>query len=257
MRVVCGVNARNRLLPPVVAVLAFGLVIAGLAIAAKNPSRSQIHGCYSKKNGTLRVAKAGKRCRKGERKIAWTKAGTRGPRGPRGSAGSPGTEGSAGPAGTPGPRGATGPMGATGPVGATGPPGPSDSLEAVNPGPVTVTGTDNDSANSLATRANVPAGSYVLTARVQLAGASTTAARIFCTASLGAKSGYAVADIGTSAGNVINDVLIVTFNVSVGTSSTGNLRCFRQSLTGTAPTASEAYLELLKVGAADSQTVGS
>jgi len=50
---------------------------------------------------------------------------------------------------------------------------------------------------------------------------------------------------------------MVTFNVTVGEPSTGNLRCFRQSLTGTAPTASEAYLELLRVGLADSQTVGS
>jgi len=130
-------------------------------------------------------------------------------------------------------------------------------LEAVNAGPVTITGTDNDSANSLATRANVSAGSYLVTARVQLTGSATTAARIFCTASLGTKSGYAVSDIGTNAGNVINDVVMVTFNVTVGEPSTSNLRCFRQSLTGTAPTASEAYLELLRVGLADSQTVGS
>jgi len=257
MPVLAAMSARNRVLSPLVAVLVFGMVIAGFAIAAGKPSRSKIHGCYSKKSGTLRVAKAGKRCRKGERKIVWTKTGVRGLRGPRGAAGNSGANGPAGPAGNPGPQGATGPKGATGPAGATGPPGPSDSLEAVNAGPVTITGTDNASANSLATRADVPAGSYLLTARVQLTGPATTAARIFCTASLGTKSGYAVADIGTSAGNVINDVVMMTFNASVGASSTGNLRCFRQSLTGTAPTASEAYLELLKVGSADSQTVSS
>jgi hypothetical protein len=90
-----------------------------------------------------------------------------------------------------------------------------------------------------------------------LTGASTTAARIFCTASLGLKSGYAVADIGTNGGNVISDVATVTFNVSVADSSTANLKCFRQSLDGNAPTASEAYLELLRVGFADSQTVSA
>jgi hypothetical protein len=92
---------------------------------------------------------------------------------------------------------------------------------------------------------------------VQLTGTATTASRIFCTASLGAKSSFQVADIGTSAGNVVNASVVITFNASVASTSAGNVKCYRQSLTGTAPTASEIYLELLKVGSADSQSVGS
>ena len=51
-----------------------GLAVSGIAaIAAKKPSGSQITACYAKKSGALRVVKAGKRCKRGERKIAWTK----------------------------------------------------------------------------------------------------------------------------------------------------------------------------------------
>jgi hypothetical protein len=245
---------QNRIFSQLFAVVAAGLVVAGLAIAAKKPSGSQITGCYAKKTGVLRVVKQGKRCKKSERRINWTKSGARGARGIRGA---PGAAGSTGARGATGPIGVAGTPGATGARGATGPVGPSDSFEAFNAGPIAITGTDNDSANSLATRSNLPVGSYVLTARVQLTGTATTASRIFCTASLGAKSSFQVADIGTSAGNVVNASVVITFNASVASTSAGNVKCYRQSLTGTAPTASEIYLELLKVGSADSQSVGS
>ena len=233
------------------------LVISGIAVAAKKPSKSQITGCYSKKTGDLRVLNRGKRCKRGERKITWTKSGargTRGARGPRGVIGPIGPRGGTGPSGS---LGATGAMGPSGSVGATGPAGPSNSYEAFNSGPVTITGTDTDSANSLATRSNVAPGSYLVIARVQLNGPATTDARILCAASLGSRSVNAIADIGTAPGNVIHDIVTLTFNVTLSSTGTGNVKCHRETLNGTAPTASEGYLELLQVGSADSQSVGS
>lgn len=235
-----------------------GLAVSGLAaIAAKKPSGSQITACYSKKSGALRVVKAGKRCKRGERKIAWTKNGARGTRGIRGARGSQGPEGGNGARGATGPAGAAGAPGANGSPGATGAIGPSNAFEAVNTGPVTITGTDTDSANSLATLPNIAAGSYLLVARTQINGPTTTAARIFCTATLGARSATAIADIGTSAGNVIHEVVTLTFNVTLSATGTGNLKCHRETLAGAAPSASEAYLELLKVGSASSLSVTS
>jgi hypothetical protein len=128
-------------------------------------------------------------------------------------------------------------------------------FEAFNPGPVIITGTDSDSANSLTTLSNVAAGSYLLSARTQLNGPTTTAARIFCTASLGTRSASAISDIGTSAGNVIHEVVTLTFSVALPATGTGNLKCHRETLAGAAPSASEAYLELLKVSSASSLSV--
>jgi hypothetical protein len=102
-----------------------GLAVSGIAaIAAKKPSGSQITACYAKKSGALRVLKAGKRCKRGERKIAWTKNGARGTRGIRGARGSQGPEGGNGA------RGATGPAGVAGAPGANGSPGADGTARA-------------------------------------------------------------------------------------------------------------------------------
>jgi hypothetical protein len=102
-----------------------GLAVSGIAaIAAKKPSGSQITACYAKKSGALRVVKAGKRCKRGERKIAWTKNGARGTRGIRGARGSQGPEGGNGA------RGATGPAGVAGAPGANGSPGADGTARA-------------------------------------------------------------------------------------------------------------------------------
>ena len=240
------------------ALLVAGLAVSGIAGAAKKPSASRhVTGCYAKKSGVLRVVKRGKRCKRGERKIAWLKNGERGARGAQGAVGPQGQAGVRGATGPGGPAGSTGAPGSTGPTGATGPTGPSDSFEAVNPGPIAITATDSDSANSLATLANVAGGSYVLTARVQLNGPAATASRLVCTASLGGRSSTAISDIGTSAGNVIHDQVMLSFNATLASTGTGNLKCHRDTLTGTAPTATEIFLELLKVGSVSSQQVTS
>ena len=230
------------------------LLVSGLAVAAKKPSGSRITGCYSKKGGVLRVIQRNKRCKGNERKIRWTKNGARGTRGIRGARGPNGATGPPGVAGATGPSGS---RGATGPTGPTGNTGPSNAFEVFNTGPVPITGTDTESATSLATLSAVPAGSYVLTARVQLNGSTTTAARVLCTASLGTRFVRAISDIGSSAGNVMHDVVSVTFTVTLVSTATANLRCHRETLTGTEPSAADSYLELLKVATASSESVAS
>jgi hypothetical protein len=102
-----------------------GLVVSGIAVAAKKPAANQHTGCYSKKTGVLRVVKGGKRCKRAERKIVWMKDGTRGARGPRGAQGQSGTDGTAGPRGATGAAGVAGAQGANGPTGSTGGSGPA------------------------------------------------------------------------------------------------------------------------------------
>ena len=110
-----------------------GLAVSGMAaIAAKKPQRSQITACYAKKTGALRVVKAGKRCKRGERKIAWTKNGVRGTRGVRGARGTQGPEGGLGARGATGPAGVAGAPGANGSPGAPGADGTARAYAEVN-----------------------------------------------------------------------------------------------------------------------------
>jgi hypothetical protein len=135
--------------------------------------------------------------------------------------------------------------------------GPSNSIEARNAGPVSITGTDSGSANSVVTQTGVSEGSYLLVARTQLNSVSTTSSRIVCDASLGGKTAQGSVDIGTTAGNVAHSVITITFNVVVAGTGTANLSCYADTLDGTAPTATGSYVELLQVGSATSQVVTS
>jgi hypothetical protein len=77
---------------------------AGIAFAAIPGSDGQIHACYAKHGGALRVIdKAkGQHCKADERRVAWNQ---RGLRGATGAAGIPGATGAPGAAGPPGPAG--------------------------------------------------------------------------------------------------------------------------------------------------------
>ena len=245
----------------------FVIVLPGSDFAVQAaPTVRAVKACYKKKTGAVRVATRRKPCKRGERRITLGRRGSRGPRGSQGPPGPAGPIGSSGGSpqagtGTPGAQGPTGaagspgPAGSTGPTGATGPTGPSSSTEARNPGPVSITGTDGGSANSLVTLSGVAPGNYLLVARAQLNSSPTLASEIVCEASLGGKSTRAIANVGTNAGNTAHDVVMLTFNVTLASTGTANLNCFGDSLSGTAPTASSAYLELLQVGSAVSQTV--
>jgi hypothetical protein len=70
----------------------------GVAFASIPDSGGVIHGCYSAKDGTLRVidTDAGQTCAKGENSLNWNQQGPQGPAGPAGPQGSPGPQGPAG-----------------------------------------------------------------------------------------------------------------------------------------------------------------
>jgi hypothetical protein len=92
-----------------VAVLA--LVGAGIAYAAIPDSSGVIHGCYSTKNGSLRVIDSAAKCANGEVALNWNQQG---PKGDTGATGPQGPKGDTGPAGPQGPQGPQGVVAANG-----------------------------------------------------------------------------------------------------------------------------------------------
>jgi hypothetical protein len=110
----------------VVAYLALFVALGGGALAATSlvGSNGQIHGCVSK-NGQLTVVKPGKKCKKGQTKIAWNQKG---------------------------PKGDNGNAGAT---------GPSDAFQAFPTTNVSIAST-TEPGTSVVTLQKLPAGSYAL-----------------------------------------------------------------------------------------------
>jgi Collagen triple helix repeat (20 copies) len=108
-------NARRgkRTLRRIVAATAVALVVAGVAYAAIPDSGGVIRGCYSTKNGALRVIDSSAKCTNGELALNWNQQGPQG------------ATGAVGPQGPPGQAGATGPQGLQGPQGIEGRPGVS------------------------------------------------------------------------------------------------------------------------------------
>lgn len=95
-----------------IGVLSMALVTTATAAPAIGKG-GQISACYKvkgKAKGAMRVVPAGKKCKRGERKLAWSVAGT------------PGTSGASGPQGQAGANGAGGAKGDQGQTGATGAP---------------------------------------------------------------------------------------------------------------------------------------
>jgi hypothetical protein len=93
--------------------LGVALVVVGLmsalfassALAAPITKGGQVHACYrvkGKAKGAMRVVPAKKKCRRGEKKLAWSVAGPAGPAGQNGVAGANGANGSNGTQGTAG-----------------------------------------------------------------------------------------------------------------------------------------------------------
>ncbi len=113
------------------ALVAGGTAWAAQTIASIVAADGTINGCYSEKDGALRVVAPGAACRTKEQPIHWSRQGQKGatgargatgpagPRGPKGDSGGAGAVGPAGPAGQAGPQGGVGPQG---PQGAPGSP---------------------------------------------------------------------------------------------------------------------------------------
>jgi hypothetical protein len=83
----------------IIAIVALVLAGSGWAVAASSP-RGTITACVKKRGGQLRIADAGKKCAKSERKLSWAQIGPTGPQGPQGAAGGAGGAGPAGAAGS-------------------------------------------------------------------------------------------------------------------------------------------------------------
>ncbi len=97
-------------------VASMSLALAGSAVAAPAPGQDgKVHACYrvkGKAKGAMRVVPANRKCRRGERQLAWdvgstASTGAQGTSGAQGSQGSPGAVGTAGANGSAGPGVAT------------------------------------------------------------------------------------------------------------------------------------------------------
>jgi hypothetical protein len=101
-----GPNRRFGLLSlclPLALVGLISVVFAGSAIAAPVVAKDgKVSACYrvkGKAKGAMRVVPVNKKCRKGERKLAWSVTGPAGQNGARGPAGDNGSNGATGPSG--------------------------------------------------------------------------------------------------------------------------------------------------------------
>jgi hypothetical protein len=82
--------------------LAIALLLAGVSTSSAHAASvvgpgGQISGCYVKKGkakGTLRVVPSGKRCKKGEKRVAWNAQGQSGQSGQNGAQGGSGSQAS-------------------------------------------------------------------------------------------------------------------------------------------------------------------
>lgn len=113
------------------AILLFALFATCSSASAKPPASSTgvhtVQACAvkaGKRRGSLRLISAGKRCKRGERRVVWSVLGPPGPQGAIGTAGSAGEKGSAGNAGADGVAGPEGKGGAEGQAGTPGQAGP-------------------------------------------------------------------------------------------------------------------------------------
>jgi hypothetical protein len=91
---------------PVIAVLAFVVVGATVAVAANPSSGGKITACVKQKTGAMRLASSNGSCKSGERKLSWNQQGRPGADGAKGQSGTNGTNGQNGTNGTNGTNGA-------------------------------------------------------------------------------------------------------------------------------------------------------
>jgi Collagen triple helix repeat (20 copies) len=173
-----------------------------------------IHGCYKDANGNLSVVDESTPCAANETPLEWDAhgfagsqgpAGPQGPPGPQGPAGVDGlggADGAAGPQGPQGPAGADGADGAQGPQGPQGPAG-ADGADGADgsqgppgpqglPGPAGADGAAPGLASSTVgplkvgkrvralERLDLPAGAYVLLAKISLAQVASHSTRVVC-----------------------------------------------------------------------------
>lgn len=77
----------------VIAIAALVVATSGVAIAGIPGKNGKITACYSTRDGAVRLIDAKKKCRKGEKRVAWNQRGRRGPAGEDGFDGRDGADG--------------------------------------------------------------------------------------------------------------------------------------------------------------------
>jgi hypothetical protein len=202
-------------------VLVTGTLAATVAFAQIPDSNGVIHACYHTGNGGIRVVDDPSECTSGEAPLEWYQTGAAGaqgpagPQGPIGPAGVDGAQGAQGPQGSPGvdgAQGAEGPQGspgvdgvdgadgadgAQGPQGPAGPPGAGGAgvgLGSSTTGPRRVR-----RRATVLERLQLPAGSYVLMAKVSLAQTSWHGTRVMCGLRAGGRADRASVRLAPSA----------------------------------------------------------
>jgi collagen triple helix repeat protein len=227
-------------------------------------SNGVIHGCYKDANGNLSVVDDSTPCGANETPLEWDAhgfGGSQGPAGPQGAAGADGLDGADGAQGPPGPTGpdgadgadgadgTQGPAGADGAQGPSGPTGPDGADGAQGPpGPAGPDGADGaqgppgagGAAAGLASsttgplpvtrrattleRLKLPAGSYVLMAKVSLAQMFWHGTRVMCGLRAGRRTDRAwvhLAPSGSASAQTVDLMLSRTFS----TATTVRLTC--------------------------------
>ena len=187
-------------------VLVTGTLAATVAFAQIPDSNGVIHACYHTGNGGIRVVDDPSECSSGEAPLEWYQTGAAGaqgpagPQGPIGPAGIDGAQGAQGPQGSPGVDGVDGADGAQGPQGPAGPPG-ADGAGGAGVGLASST-TGPRRVRRRATvleRLQLPAGSYVLMAKVSLAQTSWHGTRVMCGLRAGGRADRASVRLAPSA----------------------------------------------------------
>ncbi|HYF28307.1 MAG TPA: hypothetical protein VD931_21370 [Baekduia sp.] len=152
-----------------------------------------------------------------------------------------------------GAQGATGATGAQGPKGDKGDQGligPSEVREVTrtNTNFVTIAGTNSANQTTIATLPDLPAGSYVLSARTGMNSSGTTGSRTVCTLKFGGKEADGIASIGSTAGNQGQGIISTTLTATSAAAGNATYACHTEGLGGSAPFASEVHLQALRVG---------
>jgi hypothetical protein len=124
-----------------------GAMLAALGMAS-GASGATIYSCVKKKSGTTRIVSAKTKCKRSERRLSWSVAG---PVGERGASGAPG------------PAGGSGPSGGTGTAGAVAGYSVTSSTFTSIAGETPIIST------------TIPAGSYIVTAKITVAAMSAAA----------------------------------------------------------------------------------
>ena len=156
-----------------ITVLAMLTATAALAFGTA-ATAGAIYACVNNNSGTIRIITENSLCTSNEQLLAWNIEGPPGPAGPAGATGPAGSDGAQGPTGPQGPQGPQGSTGLQGPAGPQGPTGPTGPQGPAGSGTTRILWTENSSTVSLTggqtllAHLDLPAGNYVVFAKVTL-----------------------------------------------------------------------------------------